>query len=244
MSLVALNPSAHKALKINAQLVPQIGANTHLIPVVVSEFQKLVVNYPIVFTKHADTGQFVCSALTGFNEGENLFWQEGSWQALYIPAQIERHPFFVGQDTDTSGTAKPIVCFDSTSPAIAETDGAALFNDDGTPTPLLNEKQQLLAQLLDGEQQTQRFIEALLAHSLVTPVKLAVTFADGSEHTVQGIFTIDEDKLSQLSAEAIASLHAQQWLGPIYTLIASTAQIYALINRKNHRIENGNAWFS
>jgi hypothetical protein len=244
MSLVALNPSAHKALKINPQQVPHIGANAHLIPVVVSEFQKLVVNYPIVFTKHADTGQFVCSALTGFSEGENLFWQEGSWQALYIPAQIERHPFFVGQDTDAQGNAKPVICFDDASPAIADADGDALFNDDGTPTSLLNEKQQLLAQLLDGEQQTQQFIDALLSHALITPIKLAVTFADGSEHAVQGLFTIDEEKLSQLSAEAIASLHAGQWLGAIYTLIASTAQIYALIDRKNQRIEHGNAWFS
>ena len=61
---------------------------------------------------------------------------------------------------------------------------------------------------------------------------------------MQGLFTIDEEKLSQLSAEAIASLHAGQWLGAIYTLIASTAQIYALIDRKNQRIEHGNAWFS
>jgi len=38
-------------------------------------------------------------------------------------------------------------------------------------------------------------------------------------------------------------LHAQHMLQSIYTLIASNAQIYALIDKKNKANKNADAWF-
>lgn len=243
MSMIALNPNTHQHLRVDPDNAVKVGADQHLIPVVVSEFQKLVVTYPIVLTKHAETGQFTCSVLTGFDEGENLFWQENQWQALSVPAQIERHPFFVGEETREDGQAHAVVCIDEASPALSQNEGEAIFDAEGHPTAFFNNKQQLLAQLLDGEQQTRAFIDVLLSYELITPITLDITFGDGSSKKVQGLFTIDEDKLTALPSDAIGSLHSQQWLPYIYTLIASNAQIYHLIDRKNKRIAQGNAWF-
>ena len=59
--------------------------------------------YPIVITKNADSGKFVCVCVFGFEQGENLFWKEGHWDGVYTPLNIARQPFFIGDDTsDTS----------------------------------------------------------------------------------------------------------------------------------------------
>ena len=76
---VALDPSAHRGLKINTDALQAQGANERIVPVVISEFPKLVIEYPIVFTKHEETGRFVCVAVLGFDPKENLFWQNGVW---------------------------------------------------------------------------------------------------------------------------------------------------------------------
>lgn len=75
--LVALNSTQHSKIKVDTSKIDAQGAELHLVPTVINEFAKLVVHYPIVFTKNGDTGQFICSAMMGLEAGENLFWQQG-----------------------------------------------------------------------------------------------------------------------------------------------------------------------
>ncbi|WOI37762.1 SapC family protein [Alteromonas sp. CI.11.F.A3] len=240
-NMVAINNQHHANLKITDDTLTQ-GANLHLVPVVVSEVNKLIVHYSIVLTKFDDTGKFGLSALLGFEEGENLFWQQGEWDAVYIPAQIDRLPFFIGSEPQNKDV-NPILCVDMDNAAVNESDGHALFDKVGEPTAFLAEKQQLLAQLLDGEAQNQSFIACLQSLDLITPFTLDITFENGSKTSITGLYTIDEEKLQALSAESIASLHAKGWLQAIYIVVASNAQIYALIDKKNKALKQGDAWF-
>lgn len=239
---VALNPQQHKTLRVHTDKVAATGANEHLIPVVLSEFNQLIVQYPIVFTKNADTGQFVCSAMLGFEEGENLFWEEDSWRGLYIPAQIERHPFYIGHNDDAEDD-KHLVCIDTQSDAVCHDNGVPLFDESGHPTPLMADKQELLALLLEGEVRTQAFIKALSSLDLLTPIALDITLADNTSRKVSGLYTIDEDKLSGLCGETVAMLHENGFLAPAYILLASHAHVYSLIERKNARLAKGEQWF-
>ena len=96
-NLVAVDSKSHKDIKINNTLVEAHGKNLHLVPAVLAEFTHIALQQPIVLTKNSETGQFVCAGMFGFEEGENLFWQNQQWQGLYLPLQIQRQPFFIGE---------------------------------------------------------------------------------------------------------------------------------------------------
>ena len=95
-NIVAVDNKNHKNVQIDTGKLGLHGAKLNMVPVVMSEFSSAAVQYPLAITKNEDTGKFVCVALLGFEVGENLFWENGDWQGLYLPLQIRRQPFFVG----------------------------------------------------------------------------------------------------------------------------------------------------
>ncbi len=237
-NFVALNNKAHKNLTIDPTKIECQGSHENMAPVVMSEFLKLVVQYPIVFTKNAETGRFLCVALFGFAAQENLFWQHNQWQGIYTPLNIRRQPFFIGKEDGNN-----VICIDSENPCIttfqfATTSTERLFNAQGQETEYLGKAKDILAELVHGETQTQGFIETLLKLKLIIPMSLDITFVNQKEQQVQGLYTIDEDKLENLSSDALQILQKKNYLRPIYTMIASLGHIYSLIQKKNARICN------
>lgn len=233
--LTALNSAAHRHIRVNQQQVLAQAAQLNMLPVVLGEFLKLCVQYPIVMTKNGATGQFTCIALLGFDKHENLFWHEDRWDALYVPLQVTRQPFFLGTEPQAPGEAEPrrVVCIDTMSTSVRQAHGEAIFDEHGAETAYFQQVKQMLAALLDGEQQTDRFIRKLLALELVRPMRLEIEFVDQRKHRVEGLYTIDEERLKALPAPAITELHALEYLAPIYTMLASLGHIYSLVQRKN-----------
>ncbi len=237
--LVAIDNKNHLNLKVDSAKAELHGAGLHLVPAVMSEFTNMAVQYPLVITKHADTGQFVVAAMLGFETGENLFWRDGQWQGLYLPLQIRRQPFFVGnpeQKSEAEPSGDYVVCFDSESPAITSSDGQALFSDNGVDTEFFQQAKFCLAQLLEGELANKQLLEQLESMELLQVMKMEVTFANQQCTTLNGFYTIDTQKLAALSAEKISSLHKAGLLQAIYTLITSLGQIHHLIDLKNKKL--------
>lgn len=227
--LIALNSAAHRNLRVNPAQVHAHAAQLNMVPVVLGEFLKLCVQYPIVLTKNGTTGQFTCIALFGFEKTENLFWTQDRWDALYVPLQVGRQPFFLGPDQ--------LVLIDTLHPAVQESgQGQAIFDESGSETPCLQQAKQMLAALLDGEQQTDRFIRKLLALELVRPMRLEIEFANRQQQRIEGLYCVDDARLKELAAEAVAELHSLDYLAPIYTMLASLGHIYSLVQRKNQRL--------
>jgi hypothetical protein len=235
--VVTLNNRAHRHIAVDTDRVEALGAEERMIPVVLSEFSKLIVQYPILLTKNAATGQFVCVALLGFEQGENLFWNGTGWDGIYTPLNITRQPFFVGTD-EQDGNAH-LICLDTESPCLSSDrdKGESLFDGEGRETDFLTGIKQTLAGLIESENETRQFVEALAMHDLVVPLSLDITFANNDSRKLQGIYSIDEDKLEQMSSAVRDEFFARGYLKPIYTMIASLGHIYGLIQRKNQRLE-------
>ncbi len=234
--LVSLDKAAHQHLRINSARVEAAGATLNMIPVVVSEFLKLVVQYPIAFAKDKDTGRFVCVALFGFHDSENLFVENGHWDAIYIPLQISRQPFFLGNASENPGESNQyVVCLDVEHDSVLDGDGDSIFDAHGNETAYLERMKQGLAELLNGEEATQQFIETLSRMKLLQPMHLEITFENMESTQVDGLYTINETRLEELTADELASLHAQRYLGPIYTMLASLGHIYRMIDKRNKR---------
>lgn len=232
--LVSLDPQVHRQIRIDTRLVEVAGAALNMVPVVLTEFLKLVVEYPIAFTKDKDTGRFVCVALFGLHDHENLFVDDGKWHAIYVPLQVARQPFFLGDAPNDEF----VVCLDVEHGSIAADTGEFLFDAEGNETPYLDSVKQALAELLTGEALTQQFIETLVGLKLLLPMQLEITFENQQSTEVAGLYTIDEGRLAELAADEIAGLHAQGYLGPIYTMLASLGHIYRLIDMRNKRNEH------
>lgn len=223
--LTALDSAAHRHIRVDQDQVLAQAAQLNMLPVVLSEFLKLCVQYPIVLTKSGATGQFTCIALFGFENHENLFWRQNRWDAIYVPLQVTRQPFFLGD--------RRLVCIDTENAAVRQAHGEAIFDEHGAETAYLQSVKQMLATLLAGEEQTDQFVRKLLALDLVRPMRLEIEFVDHRKQRVEGLYTVDEERLKALGGDEIAELHALEYLGPIYTMVASLGHIYSLVQRKN-----------
>ncbi len=234
--LVVIDNKNHRKLRIDVNKAEQHGAMLNLVPAVMSEFINMAVQYPLVITKHADTGQFVFAAMLGFEADENLFWQDEQWQGLYLPLQIRRQPFFVNSAKENSGKGDYVVCFDSDSPTISQDGEQTLFDENGEETEYFQQAKVCLAQLLRGEVDNKRLLKHLEKMSLLQVMKMEITFANQQSTTLKGLYTIDQEKLASLSAENISILHSEGLLQAIYTLITSLGQMHHLIDLKNKRL--------
>jgi len=232
--LVTINNKTHLKLTVDQSKVERHGAALHLVPAVMSEFTNMAVQYPLVMTKHQETGQFVFAAMLGFTAGENLFWRDEQWQGLYIPLQIRRQPFFIS--CDESDNTKYEISFDSESPAISSKNGQPLFNENGSETDFFQQAKACLSELISGEIANKYLAEKLVSMNLLQVMTMEVTFANKTSSVVKGLYTIDTEKLAALSTEQIASLHQDGLLQAIYTLITSLGQMHHLIDLKNKQL--------
>ena len=238
--LVAIDPQQHQHLRVQPAKAEWHSNGVQLMPVVPAEFASMATQAPIVLTKNGETGQFVTVAMLGFTPGENLFFADNVWLGDYLPLQLQRQPFFLGQP-DTSGNY--VVCIDSDSPTIctsatveSDTDCQQLFTDTGADSSYYQQAKNCLAELLRGEQQQQQLVQTLLSVELIQPLSLDIVFDNAQSTRLHGLYTIDQQKLAALAATKLVELHQAGWLMPIYTMIASTAQIYPLIARKNRQL--------
>ncbi len=236
-TLVALNSKTHQALEINPKKVESEAGILHMVPVVLSEFTKLALQYPIVITKNQDTGRFTCVTLFGLEKGENLFFNRDSWEALYLPLHIRRQPFFIGK-SDVNDDH--IICIDMNHASVEkdrdiEESKQKLFDTAGNETDYLAHIKNMLAELFDGEKATQLYINELLALNLLQPLQLQITLENKDFLQVEGLYTINETVLSKLTSAQLFGLHEKNYLHPIYTMITSIGHIYGLLDKKNKR---------
>ena len=240
--MIAIDNTAHKGIRIDPLKVEGLGSDANMVPIVITEFVKAATRFPVVLTKNAETGQFSVITLCGFEVGENLFYRAGKWDSLYVPLNILRQPFFLGAD-NSSGTEQQLICLDLESPCISN-EGEALFNDKGEAAQYLKNMQSMLAHLLQGEQATREFIDAVNDLDLIQKMSLDIKFENGESLKVQGIYTIDESKLNALPLEQFSELRQNSMLFPIYSMIQSLGHIHWMVNQRNIRNEEAKGWFS
>ncbi len=225
---VLLNNVDHKDLRVITTRGAAYGDNVMLATTFPAEFRDLQAHYPIVFRKTADGASFEPVALFGFQENENLFLTAQGWDASYVPLAIERQPFLIGM---TNG--EPLVHIDAASPRVSRTEGEAVFLTHGGNTEYLEQVNSVLAAIYNGLQSTPAFIGALLEHALLESFVFDIELNDGSQNRLSGLYTINEEKLGALSADAVARLHQGGHLQAIYMTLASLSHFRALIERKN-----------
>jgi hypothetical protein len=229
-NIVLLDSRSHRKLRVHAHAAAHYGDNQRFVAVVVSEFPALAMHYPILFSKDADTGQFYCGAMLGFDAGENLFLDEHRTSRTYRPLNLQRGPFL------TSGSDLAI---DLDHPRVAPSGDQQVFTEAGEPSTYLQSIMGLMRDLRPGLERTRIFIDTLLRLRLIEPMTISARFDDGTDREFTGLYTVNRDQLKELADAAVLDLFRRGYLQLIYLMLASLDQISALAERKNRSFLDG-----
>ena len=227
-----LNSEKHGQMRVKTGYGAALGDAVMYAMTYPLEFRDIQSCYPILFTKDPHTGGFFSAAILGFEADQNLFLRDGGWDAAYVPALVQRQPFLIATGGE-GDTKPPVVSLDLDHPRVSEDDGEALFDSSGQPSEFLKQKIALLDKLHRGLQHSSGFIDTLLQHELLEQITLDMSFNDGSKKTLQGFYSIAEERLYQLKGEVLESLNQAGYLQPVFMAVASLSRVRNLIERRN-----------
>ncbi|MFO7764049.1 MAG: SapC family protein [Wenzhouxiangellaceae bacterium] len=236
---VLLDNVSHKNLRVKRTFRPGHGYDTSLARVFPDELLVLQNEYPLFLVKSRETGHFEPVALFGFSDGENLYLNEGRWDADYLPHSVERQPLLIGfqeQTVDGAPTQVPVVHIDLDHPGISESEGMPLFLPHGGESEWLERMTSILMAIHEGHKAIPAFSQTLVGMELIESVSLDLKFEDGSSQLLKGLHTIDEARLAALNGAALESLHKNGFLHAIYMMLASQPNLEKLIQRKNRAL--------
>ena len=222
--VVLLNSETHRKLRVYTQQSARFGDNQRFVAVVVDEFPRLALHYPILFSKDADTGQFYCGAMLGFDVGENLFLDDRQSLAVYRPLNLQRGPF---------ATAGSNLAVDLDHPRVSPSGDQELFTSIGEPSKYLERIMGLIRELRPGLERTRIFIDTMLAQKLIEAIAISAQFDDGSKRELSGLYTINLDELKGLSDAAALELFRRGYLQLIYLMRNSLNHLSSLVDMKN-----------
>lgn len=233
-NLVALNSKIHAELKINPVNAYSFASKTHLCSVVLHEFPEVSAHYPVVFVKRPGSEKFHSVILLGLTVGENLFVDSnGEWAAgAYVPGAFRRYPFALAR---TPGNENLVICMDQDSQYFDPDSGQPLFTKDGKETDFLIKIRSFLVEMYNSELLGDKFTEKLQELNLLVPGNLQVNTPDGMNR-FDGVFLVDEKRLSELTDAQFLSLREHGFLAAIYTHLMSLLQIKKFIARKSEAV--------
>ena len=224
--IVPVNKDVHAHTKVAEIASFAFASKLHIAYVTMQEFTRAAAIFPIVFVEDKDKDAFRPVVLLGLNVGQNLFVDNaGKWRASYVPAIIRRYPFALAPG-GTDG--QYLVCIDEASSLVGTTQGAALFDDRGEPTQVIDNVKRYLSELQQMEAVTHGFTEFLAKHNMFTPLNLSVR--DNSQvKNILGCYVINEERLNNLSDELFLEIKNKRYLSAVYAHLISLAQTERLV---------------
>lgn len=221
----------HKDVRVRRSFTFDHIKDEQFIPINGDEFAYASTCYPIFFIKDRETAKFFPIALFGLSKNENLLHSSERWPVSYIPKLMGFAPFSMGANGSDESKRQLVVCIDASSPRLSSDEGEQLF-DGENETPFLVGARQAFAQFWEGKQKTSMFIDRLLTEGLMKAVRLEMTYADGRSRVMDGLYTIDGERLKGLPEASVLEFHQKGYLPSIYSMINSHHNLYDLVKRK------------
>lgn len=225
----------HAKLKVKPNPGFAHAKDRNLVAVNISELGISSSCFPLVFIQNPSDKRYLLMAMLGLKHGENIYYGEQFWESIYVPLAIQRHPFIVGFDERVQDQEQLGTCLEMDSPFLNEKEGLALFDADGKESETLRNAHQMLSNMFDGGKFTAQFIQRVVELDLVIPLELALQLRKGEVRKVTGLFTVDETKLKNLSAEQLKDLQVRDFLAPCHLILASLYQLNQLIRQRNRK---------
>lgn len=220
-NLEFLEPQRHAKLAIRCDN----AASRHFVQIVADEFAAAMLDYPILFTKHPETGMFYAGAIMGLVAGENLVADDGVISG-YRPADLVRQGFFVRESQ---------IAINPDDQVFAPS-GEPLFDSSLEPAPALRRVQQALQLLDKGLPETEAIIARFVAHRLIEPIDITLDFDDGTRLRLEGLYSISLDALHALPESDVLNLFRRGDLQLAYAQSMSLQHVRRLARIRNERL--------
>lgn len=230
-NIVPINKETHKNLKVATKRNLSHVIGQHIVPVHAREYAQAATSYPIVLVKEPESSRYRSVAMLGLEAGENLYYTDDKWNAVYVPQSISQVPFALGLDPEKEKTLT--TCIDIESEFVGEDKDNALFDEKGEETEFYKNVQESLGRVYDNEVMTEKFVKELDENNLLIELELKMDLSTGEKTKLVGLYGIDERKLQELSDEVVLDFHKRGMFVPIHAMLCSVGQINRLAQLRN-----------
>lgn len=229
LQVVPLHQDIHRDIRLSTELSFTEFADRHLFPIAVHEFSRASSEYPVVFVKDSETGQFKAVILLGLVPGENLYATQPASPPNYYPQALRNYPLVLIADPQQPDQFQ--VGLQTASALVNDQKGEVLFDDQGQETAFLAKRKQGLVQTFEQQQVTDAFAALLAGLNLLQAQSFSVDI-QGKTLQLNGIYIINEQALQQLSSPQFDDLRQRGFLPSIYAQLNSLHQFNRLAARK------------
>ena len=217
-----LSKEAHGSLGLKQVTNPyRFAAQTHIMPLVVTEFAPAALSYPIIFVGD----QRMPVAVMGVNQGENLFaTPEGVFDVdAYLPAYMRRYPFVFANDESQN---RMIVCIDTAAEMVSDKPETPFFDKDAQPSEYTKGAIKFCEDFETERRRTETFVQMLRDEDMFEVKRATFTprNPDGSTGEPQLIaeyYAVAEEKLAGLSPAKLEQFRNNGALPQIYAHLMS-----------------------
>jgi len=230
-NIVAIKKEQHQNIKVANQRDLSHLANQHIVPINAREFAQASTSYPVVIVKDPDSPRYRSVVMLGLEAGENLYYADNKWNAIYVPQSASMVPFVLGLDPEKEKTLT--ACLDLDSPFVGEDKDNALFDAEGNDTEYFKSIQESLGRLYDNEVANENFIKELNDNDLLMELELQISFSNNESKKLVGLYGINEEKLQNLSDDKVLDFHKRGIFIPIHAMLGSVGQVNRLAQLRN-----------
>jgi hypothetical protein len=234
---VLLDNTAHQDLKIRTGYSAEFGDSINSVLVFPTEFVFVQREYPILFRKDP-SGQLQSVALLGLDKDENLFLENGKWNARYVPAVQQRGPFLIGfRKNETSGEVvrEPVIHIDLDHPRVSHTEGEPVFLRHGGHAPYLERANRMLQLIYRGTAAVAPMFAAFEEAGILDSMEIEVALDERTKYKLPGFVTISEQRLAKLDGAQLERLNKPGFLHFATFALASLGNFNWLIELKNRK---------
>lgn len=233
--LVPVDREQHRALRIHAgpsRLAFARETNSMLLAA--SELPLAALDYPCVFVQTGDAHTLVC--IVGLRDKENLMVDDtGNWaNEHYVPAFVRRYPFVLAEQP---GSTQMTLCIDEAFDGLDQTEGEALFDEQGQDTAYFKQLQQFMLSFHQDMLTTARFAQRLAELDLLVERSIDCQI-QGQKLSLNGFKVVDETRLRTLPPDTVQELFGSGVLGWVHAHLLSLNNVNKLGHRLSQRLAN------
>lgn len=227
----------HKVRLLKPGEVPPFVRALNAIPISYSEFARVALTYPIVFTSGDKGETFSPVAVLGMTGGENLFVTLDSWvEKAYVPAYARRFPFCMARVTlDKVEQQDRLICVEKEFASDTGDAGEPMFDDKGQPLQKWKDIEKLLSEYETDLERSREMCGILSDYALLEPFNMQATLGNKAPLQLTGMYRVDEKKIEHLNASQLKNLVKKGVMGRIYAHLISMENFGALLERKAKR---------
>jgi hypothetical protein len=229
--LVVLDRERHRGLGVAPGPI-RFGRDLHAIYLTAAEFFRAARDYPIVFGRNADSGEYAPLALTGLKPGENLFVDgDGCWtdRTAYVPGYVRRYPFCTAQVQQAGeGVPNRLICVDEAGLSAA---APVLFDTRGAPTEAWKKLERFITEMEAAQALTAQLAARLAELDLLEPFEAQAHPESGEVFRLTGLHRVNENRLNGLPGDTVSELMKRGMLSRVYAHLMSLDNFAALLDR-------------